>query len=222
MSTPRLVVVHNEVDPDATFHCEALEAAISGATGIDYPAGERPDLESADGVVLSGSTAGVYEVDENPWIDDQQVLVQTLIERRVPTLGVCFGHQLVNAALGGTVEPDDLRARPVGVDLTDDPLFRECSPVVPAVHGDVVTDPGDGLEVIASADHARVFATRHRSAPLWTVQFHPELTAAHRGDLEAAFPWHEGEHALEEVTAERVLENFVALVAERVDQVEVD
>ncbi|ARS89234.1 type 1 glutamine amidotransferase [Natrarchaeobaculum aegyptiacum] len=217
MAPPRLVVVHNEVDSDATFHCEALEGALPATStiAVDYPAGERPALGSADGVVLSGSTAGVYEVGENPWIDEQQALVRELIERRIPTLGVCFGHQLVNAALGGTVEADELRCRPVAVEFADDSLFRNVSSVVPAVHGDVVTHPGDDLEVIASAEHARVFATRHREAPLWTVQFHPELTAAHRDRLEAAFPWREGEHGLEEVTASRVLENFVNFVTER-------
>jgi hypothetical protein len=39
------------------------------------------------------------------------------------------------------------------------------------------------MEVIASADHASVFGTRHRSAPVWTVQFHPEIDALHEDRL---------------------------------------
>ncbi len=215
MSEPTLVVVRNEVDPDCTFHCDAVCEALPGAGTVEYPAGERPDLEDVDGVVLSGSTAGVYEADDRPWIDDQQALVRTLVDREIPTLGICFGHQLVNAALGGTVEAVDENCRPVRVDLADDPLFRGLEPVVPAVHGDVVIEPGDDLEVLASADYYHAFATRHREAPLWTVQFHPELTAAHRDQLAADFGWTEDEYGFGDVNARRLFENFVSIVADR-------
>ena len=69
MTEPTLVLVRNEVDPDRAYHCDALADALPNAREVEYPAGERPDLESADGVVLSGSTAGVYEADDRPWID---------------------------------------------------------------------------------------------------------------------------------------------------------
>jgi GMP synthase (glutamine-hydrolysing) len=84
---------------------------------------------------------------------------------------------------------------------------------VTAVHGDAVTDPGAGLEVVASAPHCEVFGTRHRSAPLWTVQFHPELGAAHRDRVAADFGWTETDHSFGEANATRVLANFRRLVA---------
>jgi GMP synthase (glutamine-hydrolysing) len=206
-----LYVVRNEVNPDCEYHCDALAAAFPDAEEIDFVAGERVPLDGADGVVLTGSTAAVYEAERRPWIAEQEALVRELVEREVPTLGVCFGHQVINAALGGSVEAVGTTAALVEATLDDDPLFEGVDPVVVSLHGDAVTDLGEGMEVIASAPHASVFGTRHRTAPLWTVQFHPEITAAHRDRLVEDFDWESDGHLFEDVTAGRVFENFRAL-----------
>ncbi len=211
---PTIYVVRNEVDPDHEYHCDALAARFPDAIEVDYPAGERVPLESADGVVLTGSTAGVYESDTHPWIDEQEALVRELVERGIPTLGVCFGHQIANSALGGTVEHVGTTAALVEATLDDDPLFDGLSPVVVSLHGDVVTDLGAGMSVIASADHAHAFGTRHRTAPLWTVQFHPEVTAALRDRLIADFDWDPASFSFDDVRGEPVFENFARIVAE--------
>jgi len=192
MADPTLAVVRNEVRDDCEYHCDALAGHFEGARELDYPAGERPDLGAVDGVVLTGSTAGVYEADERPWIRDQEALVCELLDRRIPTLGVCFGHQAVNSALGGTVTHEGIRARLVEAEFADDPLFAGVSPV----------------------DYYHAFGTRHESAPLWTVQFHPEFTAALRERLRAEFDWTATGHSFDEVTAPRVFENFRSLVAD--------
>lgn len=212
MESLNLYVVRNEVDPDCAYHCEALAAAFPTAVELDYVAGDRLPLETADAVVLTGSTAGVYEADSHQWIHDQTELVRELVDREIPTLGVCFGHQIINSALGGTVENTELTATLVEATLADDPLFEGVEPVVVSLHGDVVTEPGQNMEIIASADHAQVFGTRHRTAPVWTVQFHPEITAAHREQL-ADFGWHSEQFSFDDVTPRKVFDNFVALAA---------
>lgn len=211
---PAIYVVRNEVDPDKTFHCDALAARFPDAREVDFAAGERFDPGDADGVVLTGSTAGVYEADRHPWIDDQKTLVRDLADRGIPTLGVCFGHQIANSALGGTVEDVGTTAGLVEADLTDAAVFEGVSPVVPALHGDIVTEPGEGMTVLASAGHAPVFATRHETAPMWTVQFHPEITASLRDRLVEDYEWASDPHSFEEVSAERIFENFKAFVGE--------
>lgn len=207
-----MYVVRSEVESDCEYHCDALASHFPTATEIDFVAGEQVPVGSADGVVLTGSTAGVYEADRYEWIPEQEALVRELVDREIPTLGVCFGHQVANSALGGTVEHVGTTARIVGAALADDPLFDDVDPAVVSLHGDVVTEPGDGMDVIASADHARVFATRHRTAPLWTVQFHPEITAEHRDRLVEDFEWETGRYSFADITAERVLTNFATLV----------
>jgi GMP synthase (glutamine-hydrolysing) len=209
-----LYVVRSEVDADCEYHCDAVAAQFPDAEEVDFVAGERVPLDDADGVVLTGSTAAVYESDCRPWIAEQETLVRELVDRAIPTLGVCFGHQVANSALGGTVEHVGTTATLVEATLADDPLFEGVDPVVVSLHGDAVTDPGRNMEVIASADHARVFGTRHRTAPLWTVQFHPEITAEHRTRLVEDFGWEPGGNSFEAVTAGRIFENFEALVGE--------
>ena len=210
---PSLFVVRSEVDPDCEYHCDALSGWFPAATEIDFVAGDRFRLADADGVVLTGSTAGVYESDRRPWIVEQEALVRELIDREIPTLGVCFGHQVVNSALGGTVEKIGTTATLVEADLGNDPLFDGVEPVVVSLHGDAVTELGDGMEVIASADHAPVFGTRHRSAPLWTVQFHPEIAAEHREELADHFEWGPERFSFDQTTPGRVFENFKQLVS---------
>ena len=214
---PVIHVVRNEVDPDHEYHCDALEACVPGGKVVDFPAGERVPLESTDGVVLTGSTAGVYESDTYPWITEQEALVRELVDRSIPTLGVCFGHQIVNSALGGAVEHVGTTATLVEATLVDDPLFEGVGSVVVSLHGDVVVETGHDLDVIASADHARVFGTRHRSAPLWTVQFHPEVTADLRTRLVDDFDWEPGQFSFADVDAHPVFDNFRGIVADAVE-----
>lgn len=266
MASPRRCVVRYEPDPECAFHCDAVAAALPDATEVDATAGELPQLDAVDGVVLTGSTAGVYEREERPWIEQVEAFLRKLVERSVPTLGICFGHQVANAALGGRVEPaDESNTRLVRAQLSPEPPFddllaaavqsdaaavrndggapastdaqaaaaapEDASPasseasssapssslssaIVPALHGDVVTDAGDEMVVIGSTDYCEIFATRHREAPLWTVQFHPELTAEHREHLVDAFEWTDDGHDFSAVEADRVLEQFRSIVEE--------
>jgi len=208
----QLYVVRNEVDADCAYHCDAVASNVPTADEVDFVADERVPLDDADGVVLTGSTAAVYEADRRPWIAEQEALVRELVDREIPTLGVCFGHQVVNSALGGSVEPVGTTATLVEATLADDPLFDGVDPVVVSLHGDAVVEPGSGMEIIASAPHAPVFGTRHRTAPLWTVQFHPEITATHRDRLVDDFGWERSSFSFDDVTAGRIFDNFASLV----------
>lgn len=215
MAPGRLYVVRNEVDDDCAYHADALAEWFPDGIEVDATAGESVDLDAAAGVVLGGSTAGVYEAPERPWIEAEASLVRDLVSREIPTLGVCFGHQIANWALGGTVEAVGTTAGLVTADLDDDPLFEGVSPRVVSLHGDEVTTLGDGMTVIGSAPHCPTFATRHRRAPLWTVQFHPEISRDQRDRLVQDFDWDAPAEAFDAVTPGRVLENFRRIVAER-------
>lgn len=202
------VLLRCEPDDAAEFHCTALAEAFSEASVCNLPAGESPPpAENLDFAVVSGSTAGVYE--DRPWIEEGRQFVRTLVDAEIPTLGVCFGHQLTNDALGGRVEQDEFRAGLVEAALADVPLFEGVSPVVPVIHGDMVRKTGDGLTPIASALTYEYphFATRHERAPVWTIQFHPELGAKNRQALES-FGWDDNGHSFADVTGDRLFENF--------------
>lgn len=216
-----LLVLENEIDPETRYfvpeivrHLRSAEADVEIEV-YDYASeGGQPSLRGVEGVVVGGSTAGVYEAETYPWMNEQKEFVRDLVARRMPTLGVCFGHQLVNDALGGHVEHHGLHAELVRADLRDVPLFEGVSPIIPAVHGDVVTKRGTGLFSIASTNGYENFATRHRDAPVWTVQYHPEFTERLKARIAADFDWTENRRSFADVTASRTLSNFARLAAE--------
>jgi GMP synthase (glutamine-hydrolysing) len=210
-----VLVFDNVVDPAFAPLTDEIARRLDDATVVNVPDGDPvPPLERVDAAVVTGSSAGVYETDERPWIDRETSVVRSLVDRRVPTLGICFGHQLINAALGGRVERRSLMAGFVRASLDDTLLFDGVSPVVPVVHADHVTASGDGMERIGSADHCPIFASRHRSAPIWTVQYHPELTAeVARTCVEPAVGWEDGPCSHADSTAVRTLPNFERIVA---------
>ena len=205
-----LLVLENEIDPEFRYFVREMQTHLPEHRVYDYAnEGGQPSLSGVDGVVVAGSTAGVYEREEYPWMAEEVELIRELVERRIPTLGVCFGHQIVNHALGGAVEHRGLTNELVRADFADDPLFEGVSPVLPAIHGDHVTELGEGLESIAETKHNEYFATRHRDAPLWTTQFHPEFTDALLPRISADFGWRDNDLSFSDVNGERVFENFV-------------
>lgn len=205
-----ILVLENEVDLDERYLVDEMTRHLPESEVYDYARkGGQPDLGDVDAVVIGGSTAGVYEEDDHRWMKEQKELVRELVESRVPTLGICFGHQIVNDALGGSVEySGERRANLVRADLGDDPLFDGVGSVVPVLHSDFVTETGEGMEVVGSAGYYDAFAARHSEAPVWTVQYHPEFTprVKHLGN-----GWEENQLSFEDSTATRTLRNFYAL-----------
>ncbi|WP_410765683.1 type 1 glutamine amidotransferase [Haloferax sp. DFSO60] len=194
-------------DALATLALEGREGAVHS-----IPQEGIPDLPGVDAVIITGSTAGVYETADRPWIDDGRALVHELVEREIPTYGVCFGHQLVNDALGGTVEAGDQKRGIVDVEL-DDPLFDDISNQIPMVHGDYVLEPGDEMETIGAASYYDHLATRHTDAPVWTTQYHPEFTIELLDRIADDFGWPEDEADRDfgNVTADKTVSNFARL-----------
>lgn len=214
-----LLVLENEVDPDTRYFVPEIVRYLSAHEVYTYAdEGGQPSLDGVDGVIVSGSTAGVYEREDYPWMDDEAELIRELIEREIPTLGVCFGHQLINYALGGRVEHEELTNRLVRADLADDPLFAGVDDVIPVIHGDHVVERGEGMEPIASADYYENFATRHRDAPVWTVQYHPEFTDRLLSRIRADFGWEETDLSFADVSVEETCRNFEKLATEASDE----
>lgn len=75
------------------------------------------DLSGHDGIVITGSPASVN--DDRDWIRRLEDLVREWHARRRPMLGICFGHQLIAKALGGSVgaSPAGLRVGTIATRL---------------------------------------------------------------------------------------------------------
>lgn len=208
-----IAVLDTEVQPEYRYLGPEIAHHVRDAdyrVFVDDPT--PPDLAAVDGVVLSGSTASVYEEGHDEWLHPEVRLVERCIEERVPLLGVCFGHQVVNVALGGTVERDRRRATFVEMDHDGGDVLAGVGSVVPVLHADLVTELGEEMVATASTDYNEYFCARHEEAPLWTVQFHPELT-----DRVADEPsdFTSEAYGFGDTNAVRVLENFAELCERR-------
>ena len=130
------------------------------------------------GVILSGSPASVRQVNA-PLPDLGAVL------GRVPVLGVCYGAQLLAHQAGGDVAPALTReyGRARLETVAADPLLEgiEVGSVVWMSHGDTITRPPAGFEVIAGTEAVAVAAYRIAGQPTWGIQFHPEVTHTQDG-----------------------------------------
>src|SRR4051794_21581475 len=85
-----------------------LGAADSSATcsTVRLMDGEAlPDPATLDAILLTGSPAGVY--DDLDWIAPLEDFVRSAYALRTPMAGICFGHQLIAQALGGTVRKSE-------------------------------------------------------------------------------------------------------------------
>lgn len=165
--------------------------AASGADveleAVDGLVGHLPrPLEDYQGFVITGSPASLTQPE--PWMEAGVELVRHAFASRTPLLGVCFGHQLIGAAFGGSVvnNPNGWEISSYEVDVTtaaqDDALFAGLPPRPSFLfsHRDVVDEgtlsPMNGVHVMAGNDTAAVQAIA-AGPSVRGVQFHPEFTA---------------------------------------------
>jgi len=150
-----------------------------------------PDVQSVRGVVVSGSSAMV--TDRAPWSERTAAWLREAVRLEVPTLGICYGHQLLAHALGGEVDYNP-RGRNIGTidvalraDARADRLFSVFgdSMQVEVSHLQCVMKLPAGSTWLASSTRDPHHAFRVGTCA-WGVQFHPEFDAGiTRGYIEA-------------------------------------
>ena len=155
---------------------------------------EIPPLDRFDAMMVMGGPQDVWQTDKFPWlITEIEAIRAFVVDMQRPFLGVCLGHQLLAAALGGTVGP--AKHGEVGVlpvDLTEtgvaDPLFAGVLHPLPVLqwHGAEVAGVPDSVSVLAKSDVCPIQAIRY-GAHAYGVQFHLEATATTVSDW-AAIP----------------------------------
>lgn len=154
----------------------------------DEPLAEPPDAFA--GVIITGSSAMLTEPES--WMETAAAWLRGAVSSETPTLGVCFGHQLLAHALGGRVgrNPNGLESGTVDVRLAvnraDDDLFRILPEVASfqAHHYESVINLPQGTEIIGFNGHDAFHAVRY-APKVWGVQFHPEITAEIMRDITA-------------------------------------
>lgn len=134
--------------------------------------GEFPaSPNDADGWIVTGSKHGVYE--DLAWIRRLEDFIRQTHAAQVPMVGICFGHQVMAKALGGTVEKfkggwsvgtRTYSRSDTGAELT-----------ALAFHQDQVIVPPPIAEVVGESENCRYAVLRYGDWGL-SYQPHPEFT----------------------------------------------
>ncbi|MCP4039767.1 MAG: glutamine amidotransferase [bacterium] len=158
------------------YTCSELEVASV------YEGDALPDSAAIAGVVATGSSALVTERED--WSERSASWLADVVEREIPVLGICYGHQLLAHGLGGRVERNPL-GREIGTvevrlrpGFEDDGLLgalpQQISVQVSHVESVVALPAGARHWGASAGDPNQVFAY---GPCAWGVQFHPEFDA---------------------------------------------
>lgn len=156
-----------------------------------------PDAAACEGVLITGSPAGVY--DATPWMEPLRRFVRAAFAVETPMVGVCFGHQIIADAMGGDVRKSE---KGWGVGRHTYQLLQHrpwmagagASVSLAASHQDQVITPPEGAVTLARSAHTEHAMLAYAQAPVMSLQGHPEfeddfvaaLYAARRGRLSDA------------------------------------
>ncbi|RYE45985.1 MAG: type 1 glutamine amidotransferase [Hyphomicrobiales bacterium] len=143
-----------------------------------YDGAEFPDAAKLDGILITGSAAGVY--DDHAWLDPLRAFIRSAYAASTPMLGICFGHQIMADALGGDVRKSEkgwglgrhtyeVKSRP-GFLATDLPaLSIACS------HQDQVIVPPKEADVFLGSEFTPNAGLVYANGRALSLQPHPEF-----------------------------------------------
>jgi GMP synthase (glutamine-hydrolysing) len=130
------------------------------------------------GIILSGGPSSVYEPGA-PAIDPG------VFDLGVPTLGICYGFQVMAQSLGGEVANTGLREYgATDATIVTEGTLLEGQPVEQNVwmsHGDQVSRAPEGFEVLARTAATPVAAFANDTRKFYGVQWHPEVKHSDHG-----------------------------------------
>ena len=165
---------------EAHVYCEVHPCDVSSDWVRAFAADGR-----LKGVILSGSHASVYEVDDKA--------PEAVFELGVPVLGICYGMQTMAQQLGGKVEAGHTRefgyaevrahghaALLKGIEDLHSPEGDALLKVWMS-HGDKVTELPLGFKLMASTDSCPIAGMADETRRFYAVQFHPEVTHTVQG-----------------------------------------
>ncbi len=165
---------------EAHVYCEVHPCDVSS----DWVRGFAADGQ-LKGIILSGSHASVYEVDDKA--------PDAVFELGIPVLGICYGMQTMAQQLGGKVEAGHTRefgyaeVRARGHTALFDGLADFTTAEghgmlkVWMSHGDKVTEMPPGFKLMASTDSCPIAGMADEARRFYAVQFHPEVTHTVQG-----------------------------------------
>ena len=153
------------------------------------------------------------------YADGAPRLDPSLFELGIPTLGICYGAQLLALELGGQVDR-------TGVSEFGRTELQACGgrlfaslpgeQTVWMSHRDTVVAPPEGAKIVATSDHTPVAAFEHGERNLYGVQFHPEVVHTQHGQAVLQNFLYDVAGAAPEWTPSAVIDDQVARIRAQV------
>jgi GMP synthase (glutamine-hydrolysing) len=154
---------------DANVFCQLVRHDLSA---------ERIRQLAPRGLILSGGPASVYDA-KAPEPDP------AIFDLGIPILGICYGMQAACRAEGSQITPGAVRefGRTTCRVREANGLFAGMPDrfTVWMNHGDQVDNLSENYESLAATDTCPFAAVKHRSKPIYGLQFHPEATHTDHG-----------------------------------------
>jgi len=191
--TVLLIQIRHRSDPSAAHEAACLRRrlanhdvqwvvrnALEDTPSVDW-------LSGVDMVFIGGS--GYHSMvrhGNDPWVGPLRHLLDNILNRQLPGMGLCFGHQLVGHHLGADVSDDPAQAEigTVQLHLTDDATQTPLMATMPHTfsgqtgHSDHVVSTPDDVVLLASNDALATQAFQIKGTAFYTTQFHPELSGS--------------------------------------------
>lgn len=145
-----------------------FEFTTYNVVDMEFPSGPN----AQDGWLLTGSRHGAYE--SHPFIALLSDLIREIATQKRVMVGICFGHQIIAQALGGTVEKFS-GGWSIG---REEYAFDGMGQIaLNAWHQDQVTTAPKGARTISTSPFCQ-YAALIYGQEILTVQAHPELSPA--------------------------------------------
>ena len=188
-----MVVEHESGCPPAHVGTWLTEAGAEVVVCRPWAGDELPPASAYDALVVLGGSMGANDDGLHHWLAPLRQLLCDSVASRTPVLGICLGHQLIAAALGGTAErnPHGQQVGVFDVGWLPEAGQDELMSGLGAVRGiqwnhDLVTALPDGAVALARTPDGELQVARF--APrAWGVQLHPEA------DEHIVVAWAEGD-----------------------------
>jgi GMP synthase (glutamine-hydrolysing) len=136
------------------------------------------------GIILSGGPSSVYE-QGSPQLS--KAFFELIEQRKIPVLGICYGHHLISYDLGGKIEPRKNKeyGRTELEIIHPDVLLENLGnkEIVWMSHGDQVEELPKGFAILAKTEICPIAAYANDDLKLYGVQFHPEVVHTPKGNI---------------------------------------
>jgi GMP synthase (glutamine-hydrolysing) len=133
-------------------------------------------------IIISGSATSCS--DESAWVELLIKWLKKANEVKIPVLGICFGHQILARAFGGSRAVGRSQTPEYGwceINKTTDSFLFSGLPdnfVTFQSHQDEVYACPPGFQLIANSKRAKIQAMENISEKIFGIQFHPEKNIA--------------------------------------------